>query len=154
MKLISRLFFVLFTFCSGLTYAQSVLIPPDLQVEKPVGDVPAACVNFSSESGWGGGKWSGVLPNHIWVEKINPDCTVKVVYAWGDAPSWRMAAGFERVQGTISDNQLHLVLRESNPKITATYTMSADGKSLSGVWQSVGNSTRTARIQLVRGPTL
>lgn len=151
MKLDLKLCAVFCAFVGINASAQTFLLPSDIKTEKPSAEVPAPCARFFSETGWGQGNWGGVLPNQVWLERINPDCSVQVLYAWGNAPTWRIAAGYSRVNGVIVDNQLSFVLSEGIPKVSVTYTMTEDGQSLRGIWKREGpNGSQTQRVQLIQ----
>lgn len=127
----------------------SVLVPSDLRVEKPEADVPANCARFFNEAGWGQGRWNGVLETQFWVEKINPDCTANVVYAWGDAPTWSTARGFERVVARIAEDRLQFnLINRREQVITVTFTLIEGGNSVAGVWS---NPPYRSRVILLRG---
>lgn len=139
MKLTLKLLLVLSFLIGASVFAKDVPLPKDLQIEKPVAEVPAACARFYSETGWGQGSWSGVLPNQVWIEKINPDCTAQIVYAWGNAPEWRTVAGYNRLSAQIYGNTLRFALNES---VFVSYVISEDGASLAGLWERGKNRAR------------
>lgn len=139
MKLALKLWFVLSFFFGSYTYAQDIPLPKNLQLEKPVAEVPATCARFYSDTGWGHGKWGGSLPNQLWVEKINPDCSVKLVYAWGDSREMRVTAGHNRFDGQIFGNALRFAINE---RTFVSYVISEDGASLAGLWERGANNAR------------
>lgn len=119
--------------------APEVPLPNDLLIEKPVAEVPAACVRFYSETGWGQGKWNGTLPNQLWIEKINPDCSAQIVYAWGDSREMRVTAGYNRFSAQIFGNALRFAINE---RTFVSYVISEDGASLAGLWERGANRAR------------
>ena len=147
MKFIVQVFLVLSLFVHGFVHG-SVMVPSDLRVEKPAADVPVNCARFFSESGWGQGRWNGVLETQFWIEKINPDCTANVVYAWGNAPAWGTTRGFVRTVGRITDNTIRFSFGYSNPLVIVTFTMNEEGSSIGGIWS---RGSQSARVTLLRG---
>lgn len=99
-----------------------VPLPWGVKVIAPVG-VPRESAAFS-------GKWQGVwdetLASILVVEEITGN-EAKVVYAWGNAPAWRITSGFAEIKGTFEGSPLALVVRLPRPA-TAVYQMRPDGK--------------------------
>ena len=104
-----------------------VLLPADIKIVEPGASVLPKRAAFS-------GRWSGVWDKTLYhvliVEEIIND-EAMVVYAYGDAPAWRVKAGYSRVKGAFdSQNRLELQLASQR---RAVYEMMSSG-SLSGTY--------------------
>src|SRR5688572_17453770 len=95
----------------GLCWAQvscaSVALPPDVRIEPPGKEVPAAVAAFSGV--WAGGAWDGILPHVLIVERVSATGDAAVISGSGDALDWQMTRGYTRVQGRIDNGRLSLV---------------------------------------------
>ena len=77
--------------------------------------------------------WDYTLEHVLVVERIEND-EATIIYAFGDAPTWRIyGGGFYRVKGTFKNRVL--VIKLPRPA-TVTYNMRPDGKiSAKYEWQ-------------------
>jgi hypothetical protein len=82
---------------AGFSSAQ-VPLPSDVSIVAPSADMRKDIASFSGK--WAG-KWSGNLDAILIVEEITPE-KAKVVYAWGDAPSWNLRNGYSRHEATVA----------------------------------------------------
>ncbi len=85
-------------------------LPPDVRVIPPGPDIPKEVASYS---GWWGGVWDRVLPHILVVEEITPEritepASAVAIYAWGDAPQWRIRPGWTRFRGRFLRGELHL----------------------------------------------
>ena len=70
------------------------------------------------------GRWNGVQPHILAVERIK-DSTATIVYAWGGAPGWGVdEGGWQRQEGKIEGGNLLIALPGGG---TATYSLQPDG---------------------------
>jgi dienelactone hydrolase len=121
-----------------------VPLPNDVTVTMPAADVPAKISAFAGA--WGGGAWGGTLPNMLVVEKVNPDGTAAVVYAWGNDGTGHIRAGWVRNRATITGCKLHIA-NTSGPMID--YELNSNGR-LTGSYRYGGPPSR---VELVRFPS-
>ncbi|MCL6508998.1 MAG: hypothetical protein K6T59_18475 [Bryobacteraceae bacterium] len=89
---------------------RTVSLPPDVRVVPPSADIHKEVASFS---GWWAGIWDRVLPTVLVVEEITPERLTEpagalVVYAWGDAPQWRIRPAWIRVRGRFLRGELRL----------------------------------------------
>lgn len=82
----------------GMAAWAEVPLPADMRVVPPSPDVPREVAALSGE--WRG-TWSGVLDSTLVVETIDAE-KATVIYAWGDAPSWRATKGFTRLSAKVT----------------------------------------------------
>jgi len=95
-----------FALTTCATGGANVPLPQTINIETPGPDVPSEIAVFSGKwEGW----WPGGMDAVLIVEKITTT-RAKVIYAWGDAPSWKITKGFMRYTAVIS-------IEEGKPKI-------------------------------------
>jgi hypothetical protein len=88
------------------TGGANIPLPQTINIETPGSDVPPEIAVFSGKwEGW----WPGGMDAVLIVEKITTT-KAEVIYAWDDAPSWRITKGFRRYTAVIS-------IEEGKPRI-------------------------------------
>ena len=103
---------------SGPTFAE-VPLPYDIKVIAPAAGLPPQLAAFSGK--WNG-TWSGTLEAVLIVEEIDAQ-RAKVIYAWGDAPTWQIVKGFRRYQATVGQND---EIQFKDDTLTFTIQMNAN----------------------------
>jgi hypothetical protein len=91
------------------------------------------------------GRWNGVQPHVLAVERIE-GAAATVVYAWGGAPGWGIdEGGWQRQQATIEGGDLSVPLPDGG---TAVYSLQSDGTLLG----RLRDGGRKRQSVLRRGP--
>ena len=94
---------------------------------------------------WGEAKWSDVLPHCLVVEKVAPDGSAKVVYAWGTASQWRINdPGSNRYDARIEGSLLKFSLQNYGRWVDVEYRL-VDGKLDGKYIHGRGTETITLR---------
>jgi hypothetical protein len=104
-----RILMVLLAFAltACATGGANIPLPQTINIETPGSDVPPEIAVFSGRwEGW----WPGGMDAVLIVEKINKHGAT-VVYAWGDAPSWKIQQGYKRYDAAV-------YIEEGKPKIS------------------------------------
>ncbi|HXP76852.1 MAG TPA: dienelactone hydrolase family protein [Stellaceae bacterium] len=102
-----------------------VLLPDDLALTPPGADLAAKVAGLAGL--WGGDRWDGgALPQALAVERIAPDGTASVVYAWGANLDAHRTQGWRRLSARISDDG-HLIFGLPDDHI-ADFSLAADGR--------------------------
>lgn len=84
----------------------NVPLPSTINIEPPSSNVPSEIAAFLGRwEGW----WAGGMDAVLIVEAITPT-KAKVIYAWGDAPGWKIKEGYMRHTAIVSTE-------EGKPKI-------------------------------------
>ena len=83
---------ILVLFCSGSAMAAQVPLPREFNIVPPGADLPKEIGAFSGR--WEG-TWDGTMEAILIVEEIGPE-KAKVIYAWSDAPTWKVKQGYKR----------------------------------------------------------
>ncbi len=84
----------------------SVPMPADLRIVPPGPDVPPDLARFSGA--WGNGAWGGIGPVALAVERVGPDGSAEVVYAFGACEQFGFEAHWSRARGRVADGRLRL----------------------------------------------
>ena len=104
-----------------------VLLPEDLAVASPGAGLSPRIAGLVGL--WGGDRWDGgPQPLAVAVERIDPDHTASVVYAWGYNFAAHTTQGWRRVSATVT-NDGHLVFDLPSRHI-ADFSLGADGRLL------------------------
>ena len=90
-------FFLALVVCATKCLAQ-IPLPEDINIVPPSVSLSKDVAAFSGK--WFG-VWSGKLQSLLIVEEIDGE-RAKVVYAWGDAPDWKINKGFQRYVATVA----------------------------------------------------
>jgi len=105
--------------------------------------VTASGADESRISGIWSGRWNGIQPTTLVVERLDGD-KASVVYAWGPAAAWGdTEGGWRRLTATVKDNTLRVAL---NDKITLAYHFASSGY----VAAAYGEGARERRATLRR----
>jgi hypothetical protein len=73
------------------------------------------------------GRWNGIQPHSLFVERIDGD-KATVVYAWGRAPSWGVEdAGWQRLEGRVADG---VITADAPDGGTVSYVLQPGGALL------------------------
>ncbi|HLJ19468.1 MAG TPA: alpha/beta hydrolase, partial [Stellaceae bacterium] len=104
-----------------------VLMPADLAMTAPGAVLPPKIAGLAGL--WGGDRWDGgPQPLALAVERIDPDRSASVVYAWGYNFAAHTTQGWRRVTGKITEDD-HLLFVLPNDHI-ADFSLGADGRLL------------------------
>jgi dienelactone hydrolase len=103
----------------GVVQADDIALPDEVHIVPPTPDIPHTVAAFGGA--WIGGAWDGVLPHALIVEHLTSDGTATVVYAYGDAPEWRITRHWLRTTGTIAHGQLRFALRDGKAHVRYTH---------------------------------
>ncbi len=102
-----------------------VLLPDDLALRAPGADLPREVAGLVGL--WGGDRWDGgPQPLTLAVERIDPDQTASVVYAWGYNFSAHTTQGWRRVSAKVTDDG-HLLFPLPQGHV-ADFSLAADGR--------------------------
>jgi uncharacterized caspase-like protein len=123
---------------------RGVKLPRDVHIAPPGADVPPACAVFSGA--WGKGRWGDVRTSEIWVEEVAPDCSAKVIYAYGGVSEMNSPPSFARVSGVIRNR--NLTMRWKFNGADRMVDLELDGDRLEGKW-SDGNARLSAVFQRI-----
>ncbi len=134
----------------GNLLVRGVKLPADLRVLPPAVDTPARCGQFSG--GWGGGRWAEVRSVEVWVETVNSDCSMRIVYALGGTSITNGRANFQRVSASVADSGEVRFRLASGSAITMR-TNSASALELS-LLDSQGGRYQVELDRLVHDPSL
>jgi dienelactone hydrolase len=104
-----------------------VLLPGDLALGAPAADLPPKIAGLVGL--WGGDRWDGgPQPLGLAVERIDPDRSASVVYAWGYNFAAHTTQGWRRISAKVTDDgHLHFPLPEGH---VADFSLTADGRLL------------------------
>lgn len=130
------LFSALAVLAVGSAQAFDAFIPERTTVEAPAPDVPPVCAGFSSDTGWVG-YWKGSLSTNLVVTKVNPDCSFKGTYAWGN--SGTLVAGYMDVSGKINPEKRTMYFYAGSA--TLEFYLQKAGDKLEGSWSSGARSS-------------
>lgn len=124
-------------YLARLASSVGVSFPSDVRIVAPGPQVPQDAARFSGA--WFG-RWEGILSHILVVEEISGDPSrVVAIYAYGNAPQWRISAAWGRHRGSISQGELRLD-RFSNGA-QAMYRMRSNDV-LDGIYELQGQITR------------
>jgi len=102
-----------------------VLLPDDLALTSPAAALPPKIAGLLGL--WGGDRWDGgPQPQALAVERIEPDHTASVVYAWGYNFNAHTTQGWRRVPAKVTDDG-HLIFGLPDDHI-ADFSLAADGR--------------------------
>ena len=120
--------------------------PLNIASTAPGADVPPECARFFSDTGWGDGAWDDGRPHELHVTSIKKDCTAMVLYGYGGWHHDGTGEWFSLV-AKIERGRLIVFIPEHNA--VATYEISQDVMTLSGVWEKTDESA-TSYVSLRR----
>ena len=104
-----------------------VLLPDDLVLTAPGTDVPPKIARLAGL--WGGDRWDGgPQPLALAIERIDPNGTASVVYAWGYNFAAHTTQGWRRLSEKITEDG-HLIFALPDDHI-ADFSLAADGRLL------------------------
>jgi hypothetical protein len=110
---------------SATTSLAQVPLPDDINIVIPRADLRRDVAAFSGK--WSG-VWGGQLPSILIVEEIDAE-RAKVIYAWGDAPNWRIEKGFSRFSATVASGDMRQ-LQFAGDSVAFTVQLNSDLSSL------------------------
>ena len=138
---------LLFTLMFTGVYSDHDLIRPiKIPTTSPGDDVPPSCAWFFNAAGWGDGSWDGGRAHKLHVATIESDCSATVFYGYG---GWHHdgTGDWFLLPAKIERGRLIVAIPEHNA--VATYQLSHDLMTLSGVWEKTDESS-TAYVTLKR----
>lgn len=129
---------------------RNVKLPKKIQVEHPLPNVPTACARFVG--GWSG-RWESTRSAHeVWVERVNPDCSATLIWAFDAVPLVGISEpGYHRRVAQIRDGKLMLIVTESRGT-RAIYEIDKDG-TLRGRYFRLGH-TYPLRLSRLESPRI
>ena len=121
----------------GVMAEHDLLRPAGINYAVPAGTVPDECARFFSPTGWGDGAWDGGRPHELHVIAIEADCSATVLYGYG---GWRHAGTGDWFSLSARIKRDRLVVSIPEHDAVATYVISEDSKTLSGLWEKNDDS--------------
>ena len=112
--------------------SHDLLRPTGITYLTPDDTVPEECARFFSPTGWGDGAWDGGRPHELHITNVEADCTATVLYGYG---GWKHdgTGDWYSLPGEIKRDRLIVSIPEHNA--VATYEISHDALTLTGVWE-------------------
>lgn len=133
--------------CGSVSAAETVPLPPVIDVVKPGPDVPVEQAKFSGE--WSG-KWDNGCPLVIVVENIDYLGRAKIVFAQGTWPSNGSAKNpnhpfWKRLQASFISNKMTFQ-RDENKLFYELYISDKDGTMIVNRTDTRSNSTNASYL--------
>lgn len=102
-----------------------VLLPEDLTPTPPAADLPPKLADLVGL--WGGDRWGGgPQPLALAVERIDPERSASIVYAWGYNFAAHTTQGWRRLSARVTDDG-HLLFALPDGHV-ADFSLAADGR--------------------------
>jgi hypothetical protein len=121
-----------------------VPLPASVHIEPPAADLPPEVAAFS---GTWEGKWEGVLPGRLVVEKIDAEWA-RIVHAIADDPAGHFKGAWERVAARVLPGG-RLQYAHDVLKLKYTFEMAQDRMSLHGERDEAGQVARVLMKKVV-----
>jgi hypothetical protein len=129
------LLFTSFTVTSGFPQ-KNVPLPQEIKIVPPPPDIPPEVAAFSGR--WEG-VWEGVrLESILIVEEINSQ-EAKVIFAWGDAPIWRINKDYHRYVAKVIPGPPTKIKFLGRAGQKFTFEMKKDFKTIKGTREFKNN---------------
>ena len=123
-----------------------LLTPLNINTQVPLAGVSVECARFFNLGGWGDGAWDGGRPHQLHVTSIDSNCNATVLYGYG---GWNRDGSGNWLSLSAQIHGVRLVVLIPEHDAVATYVLSDDGETLSGVWEKLDESV-TAFVSLRR----